>query len=69
VKYLELCLDIIDCDVIQNQKIESFEMNYLKELSLHDEVKMSQKKKENFVTFSIQKDEKANFALQIILKK
>jgi hypothetical protein len=44
-------------------------MNYLKELSLHDEVKMSQKKKENFVTFSIQKDEKANFALQIILKK
>jgi acyl-ACP thioesterase len=69
VKYLEWCLDIIDCDVIQNQKIESFEMNYLKELSLHDEVKMSQKKKENFVTFSIQKDEKANFALQIILKK
>ena len=69
VKYLEWCLDLVDYDVIQNQKIESFEMNYLKELSLHDEVKVSEKKKETLLTFSIQKDEKANFALQISLIK
>lgn len=69
VKYLEWCLDLVDYDVIQNQKIESFEMNYLKELSLHDEIKMSEKKRESLLTFSIQKDEKANFALQISLKK
>jgi acyl-ACP thioesterase len=68
VKYLEWCLDLLDYDVIKNQKIESFEMNYLKELSLHDEVEISQKKNDAIVTFSIQKNEKANFALQISLK-
>ena len=34
VKYLEWCLDHVDEKLILNQQIESFEMNFLKELSL-----------------------------------
>ena len=68
VKYLEWCLDLLDFEIIKNQKIESFEMNYLKELSIDDEVEISQKKNERLVTFSIYKNDKVNFALQINLK-
>ena len=65
VKYLEWCLDLVNYEEIKNQKIKSFEMNYLKELSLEDEVKISQKKNGAVTTFSIYSNDKANFALQI----
>jgi medium-chain acyl-[acyl-carrier-protein] hydrolase len=68
VKYLEWCLDLVDYKLIQNQKIESFEMNYLKELSLNNEVEISQKTSADVLTYSIHNNEKANFALQINLK-
>jgi medium-chain acyl-[acyl-carrier-protein] hydrolase len=68
VKYLEWCLDLVDFELIQLQKIESFEMNYLKELSLNDKVEISQKKNDTDLTFSIHNNDKANFALQINLK-
>jgi acyl-ACP thioesterase len=38
VKYLEWCLDFVEEKLILNQKIKSFEMNFLKELSLKDKV-------------------------------
>ena len=38
VKYLEWCLDYVDPKLLLNQKIESFEMNYLKEVSLEDTI-------------------------------
>lgn len=67
VKYVEWCLDLIDYEIIQSQKIVNFEMNYLKELSLNDEVDISEKNTETSIIFGIQSNEKANFALQINL--
>ncbi|MCA6422934.1 MAG: acyl-[acyl-carrier-protein] thioesterase [Flavobacterium sp.] len=68
VKYLEWCLDLIDYEIIQSQKIVNFEMNYLKELSLNDEVDISEKNTETGLIFGIHSNEKTNFALQINLK-
>ena len=68
VKYLEWCLDFLDVKLILNQKIESFEMNFLKELSLKDKVTINENFNTNSMIFSISKDEKTCFALQLNLK-
>jgi len=65
VKYLECCLDFVDEKLILNQKIESFEMNFLKELSLKDEVVIHESLNENNTVFSITKEDKTCFALQL----
>ena len=64
VKYLEWCLNLIDSKDVLNQKISSFEMNFLKELSLNDKVIIKQF--EN--SFSISKEDKICFALQLNYK-
>lgn len=68
VKYLEWCLDAVDLDIIQKQRIDSFEMNYLKEVSLNDTVDIKHKATEDSITFAIQSEGKASFALQLHLK-
>jgi len=68
VKYLEWCLDFVEDDSILNQKIESFEMNFLKELSLKDKVVIHENSTSNALIFSITKDDKNCFALQLNLK-
>ena len=65
VKYLEWCLDCANYDLITNQKIESFEMNYLKEVALNDVIKIE---KSNSV-FTVSKDDKVCFALKLELKE
>ena len=65
VKYLEWCLDCVDMAIIQDQKIDSFEMNYLKEVSLNDTVSIDQKTTEDTITFAVQREEKTCFALQL----
>lgn len=68
VKYLEWCLDLADEKLILNQKIESFEMNFLKELSLKDRVIIHESCHEKQTTFTITKDDKNTFALQLNCK-
>ena len=78
VKYLEWCLDLVDEKLILNQKIESFEMNFLKELSLKDKVVIISSVRllgsghenltSNAMIFSITKEDKTCFALQLNLK-
>ena len=68
VKYLEWCLDFVDVELILNQKIESFEMNFLKELSLKDKVAIHENLNSQAMIFSISKDDKTCFALQLNLK-
>ena len=68
VKYLEWCLDFVDVKLILNQKIESFEMNFLKELSLTDKVVINENLNTDSAIFSITKDDKTCFALQLNLK-
>lgn len=68
VKYLEWCLDHLDVALILNQKIESFEMNFLKELSLKDKVIIHENLDIDTMIFSIDKENKTCFALQLNLK-
>jgi acyl-ACP thioesterase len=68
VKYLEWCLDNINTEIILKQQIESFEMNFLKELSLKDNVEINKIVDSNKIQFTITKEEKTSFALEINLK-
>jgi hypothetical protein len=68
VKYLEWSLDLVDENLILNQKIESFEMNFLKELSLKNKVVIHENLTSDAMIFSITKEDKNCFALQINLK-
>jgi acyl-ACP thioesterase len=65
VKYLEWCLDCIDEKFILKQQIKSLEMNFLKELSLKDNVVIHENVTETKTIFSITKDDKTCFALQL----
>ena len=65
VKYLEWCMDLVDENLILNQKLESFEMNFMKELSLKDTVMIHESISESDAIFSITKEEKACFALKL----
>ena len=68
VKYLEWCLDYLNTEIILKQHIESFEMNFLKELSLKDNVEINKYEDTNKIQFTITKEEKTSFALEINLK-
>ena len=61
VKYLEWCLNALDSKYILRQKIKGFEMNFLRELSLNDEVTIAQKDQ----TIVIYKADKTCFALEL----
>lgn len=65
VKYLEWCMDLVDENLILSQKIESFEMNFLKELSLKDHVLIHESISQSETIFSITKEDKTSFALQL----
>ncbi|TRX42978.1 acyl-[acyl-carrier-protein] thioesterase [Flavobacterium restrictum] len=69
VKYLEWCIDLAATDLILNQKIESFEMNFLKELALNDTVFIRKSTIQNETIFSITKADKTSFALQLNWKE
>jgi medium-chain acyl-[acyl-carrier-protein] hydrolase len=61
VKYLEWCLNTIDRKLVLKQHIKCFEMNFLKELNLNDEIIISKNKN----TYTITKEDTICFALEI----
>ncbi|WP_428229240.1 acyl-[acyl-carrier-protein] thioesterase [Flavobacterium sp.] len=66
VKYLEWCLDHVDEKRILKQEVKSFEMNFMKELSLKDKVVIHESEDgQNTTRFSITKGEKTCFALEL----
>ena len=65
VKYLEWCLDFVQTKLILNQKIASFEMNFMKELSLNDSVSIYEQTFQNKTIFSVTKVDKNCFALEL----
>jgi medium-chain acyl-[acyl-carrier-protein] hydrolase len=65
VKYLEWCLDLVDENKIISQQVKSFEMNFLKELSLKDKVIIHECINDEDTVFSITKEDKTCFALQL----
>lgn len=68
VKYLEWCLDYVDPKTILSQEIESFEMNFIKELSLKDKIQINKVRKDIKIQFTITKENKTSFALEVYLK-
>jgi acyl-ACP thioesterase len=68
VKYLEWCMDLVDENIILKQKIKSFEMNFMKELSLRDQVMIHENISDSSIVFSITKENKNCFALQLNLE-
>lgn len=68
VKYLEWCLDLTDVDLVLNQNIESFDMNFIRELSIKEEIRIYQTSIEKLTVFHITKEDKSCFALQLNLK-
>lgn len=68
VKYLEWCLDLVDERTILDQEISSFEMNFMKELSIKDKVIIHENTATDSLLFSITKEDKNCFALQLNLK-
>jgi acyl-ACP thioesterase len=68
VKYLEWCLDCVEPKLLLNQKIESFEMNYLKEVSLEDTITIEKSNLEKPMVFTVNSNNKTCFALQLNFK-
>jgi len=68
VKYLEWCMDLVDENIILKQKIKSFEMNFMKELSIRDQVMIHENVSDDVIVFSITKEVKNCFALKLNLK-
>ena len=68
VKYLEWCLDYVEPKLLLNQRLESFEMNYLKEVSLADIIAIEKSSIENSMVFTVNAKNKICFALQLNLK-
>lgn len=65
VKYLEWCLDLVDYKSILRQQLKSFDMNFMKELMLEDNVVIEESVLENKSIYSISKDDKTCFALEL----
>lgn len=61
VKYLEWCLDCADSKTVMNGSLKSFEMNYLKEVSLFDAIQI----RNNKTLFTVSKEQKTCFALAL----
>ena len=65
VKYLEWCLDAVDYKPILRQQLKSFDMNYMRELMLGDKVQVYSGKEEKSTYFTVAKDSKPCFALEL----
>ena len=61
-------MNLVDENIILQQKVKSFEMNFMRELSLRDKVMIHENISEEIIVFSITKENKNCFALQLNLK-
>ncbi|HMI08662.1 MAG TPA: acyl-ACP thioesterase domain-containing protein [Flavobacterium sp.] len=65
VKYLEWCLDVMDPKPVLQKQVQNLEMNFLRELNLGDEVQMNVSDGEKPGFFSVTKNGKVCFVLQL----
>ncbi|MFL9843918.1 acyl-[acyl-carrier-protein] thioesterase [Flavobacterium rhizosphaerae] len=65
VKYLEWCLDTINPKRLLKSELESFDMNFIKELQLGDTVQIETSTEEKQSFFSVNKQENTCFALEL----
>ncbi|MFD2891429.1 acyl-[acyl-carrier-protein] thioesterase [Flavobacterium chuncheonense] len=69
VKYMEWCFDLDNPKHLINQEIKSLDINFMRELNLGDEAKIYKKENNQYSNYSITKDNKNVYALQIEWKK
>ena len=67
IKYLEWCLDYVDYKVLLDQEIKAFEMNYLKEVALHEVIFIDKNDSSSTSVITVSKDDKVCFALELEL--
>ncbi len=65
VKYLEWCLDDVDSKWIMSGKLNAFEMNFLKEVSLGDAITIEKNTSEHQLIYTVNKDLKPCFVLSL----
>lgn len=65
VKYLEWCLDAVEPKPLLRQQLQSFDMNFMRELQLADTVQIVKGQQDNQTYFSINKEGKPCFALEL----
>lgn len=65
VKYLEWCLDLVDSKAIMKQRLKSFDMNFMKELTLGDDVSIDEISSTDKSNYSILKEGKICFGLEL----
>lgn len=65
VKYLEWCLDAMDANSILKMELKSLEMNFMRELNLGDDVQVNVIASRKPEFFSIAKDGKVCFAMEL----
>jgi hypothetical protein len=64
VKYIEWCLDSLDSNLLLNQNLKAFEMNYMKEVSLTETLEINQHNN----IFTITKEGKTCFIMELEIK-
>ncbi len=67
VKYLEWCLDDVDTKLLLSGKLKAFEMNFLKEVSLHDAITIEKSNSSDIQVYYVTKNDKICFALELDL--
>lgn len=65
VKYLEWCLDGLNANVILKNKVQAFDMNFLRELHWNDEIEIQASLEENPELMTVTKNGKTSFALKL----
>lgn len=66
-KYLEWCLNHVDPKIVLENQIKAIDLNFMREMSLGDEVTIEKATFENKILFKISKNEQACFACQFEL--
>jgi acyl-ACP thioesterase len=66
VKYLEWCLDAAGAEISVHKKIKSLDMNFIKELVLDDVVQIKTATTKQSLYFTVEKEDKVCFALEIV---
>lgn len=65
VKYMEWCLDLEDPEKLLNQDVSTLDINFIRELNLDDIAAIYKTNNYPFTTYTITKEQKSAYALQI----
>ncbi|WP_437918398.1 acyl-[acyl-carrier-protein] thioesterase [Sphingobacterium sp. LRF_L2] len=65
VKYTDWCLDVLPSKFVLKETFKTIDINYLKELKLGEDVKIGYAIRDTFIDFSINREEKTIFLMQI----